>query len=678
MGDMRNFAPTDPKQREILQQELADVTAKFQAEKDPAMKEQHARNLIALRRTLAGKSTDYPATNEENPDYVAQASQGAFQPVGGGSNGDFQPIGLDELKRPLDASYEPPAPSSATKPRDRTIVENPGGAATAILGPREARGVTEPLNPSPELLRTVVEGGTSAAGGLAGAAVSGGNPYATMLGAGVGGAGGSLLSELFNPTEKPVQTAIQTGLFAAGAEGTGQALGSGLRYLIGKPNEAGEWLLTAAEKAGHVPPPGAVIPDSALLRIIEGIASADNYMGQKIKDSLTKTNGIMTDEIRNLVNSYMRTKMEADRAFKAWDGVVANRLGDASIVKVSNGVVDSLVPLIKGWEELGLITKLDSNLVKKVKLADMARKDGQVLDGLALSMSEAESARTLLYRAAMNANKSTTTAKKAVAGDDYAQAYKSFGADVGDAIDQAVTKAVRDGRLPEDARATLQGARNLWTKWKQGEAVVDELTLPLQSASREGGPLKSADIYSALDRLAKQGERVKTPLITKDQEKLLSGMARAMEQAENTGKSKAFTWMVRAGQLGVIAGGGIFGGVGGAAGGLALSMTPAAMTWLMTNPKAASFIIRGMKLDANSAEGMRLFRQFATMGMKAGVFPPDGQYKAEEDERQRLELERLTEPMGEQGGLQNINSAPVRAPVESDFGKGNVPGGTRG
>ncbi len=80
-GDMlRNVVPTSPEQRKILEGELAKTRTAFDAETDPTRRQEHARNIIALQRTLAGKSTDFPPSDDPNPDYAAAVTGATASP----------------------------------------------------------------------------------------------------------------------------------------------------------------------------------------------------------------------------------------------------------------------------------------------------------------------------------------------------------------------------------------------------------------------------------------------------------------------------------------------------------------------------------------------------------------------------------------------------------------------
>lgn len=659
---IKNFAPTTPQQRAILEKELADTTAQFEAATDPEMRQQHAQNIIIIRRTLAGKGTDLPASEDMNPDRAAQMNaQTNAAPVDKNNSMDLSIMNTG-----------PKAPSDASANTMDLSIMNPAPAPTP---PPEAPGTgiypRGGFVPNAALGRVSAETVGGTAGAILGARVAG--PAGEIAGSGIGGAAGSLVSELWDPTAHPVVEAVNAGAAQALGAGVGVAGISTLRKLIGKPNEAGQWLLAAAEKEGRVPPPGAVLPDSTLIHLMESIAQADTFTGQKIKDALVRTNGAMTDEIRAMVTSYARTKMEADRAFKNWDNLLKTRIGDSSLVSVDDATYKALIPLIKGWEELGLLSKLDNGLVQKVKMAQQAMENGQNIPKL-MSLSEAEAARTLFYRASMEAAKGAMNARKTVGGGDFARAYRDFGAEVGKQMDEAISYAVKRDWLPLDARAELQGARNLWTKWKQGEAVLDELTIPLQAAERRDGPLKADELFSALKRLDQTAEKIGHPVISKEQEQVLTGIARAMKQVETAAEGKSFTWVVRMGQLSLVTGGAFAGGPGGALAGTAVAMTPTLLNWILTNPKTASWIIRGMQVDAGTAAGTRLARQFLSAAMKEGLVPPSRDFAEQQANEQALQNtgghrmiegltgKLLTPPPTAPTGIPGVSGTPVPNP----------------
>ena len=532
------------------------------------------------------------------------------------------------------APVESPA---ALRPSTGTFVSNPGGAAvgrTEIPDPR----YMPPSAGDPKLLRLGLETGGAVAGETVGRRF-GGLPGGSV-GAGVGAGAASLVSNVFDPLTDPLQEARETAITAGGATLLLGGTVAGFRRAIGKPNEAGEWLVAQAEKTGTVPPLGAVMPDSALVRTIQSIGQADILTGKRITDALERTKGQMTDEVRAYVMSYSRSKLVADHAFKQWDDLLEKTVGSRGLVRMDQGTFEASLPLIKGWESLGLLSKLDKGLVTKIKAAEAAGEG--ILP--VLSITEAEAARTLFYRASMEAAKSPANARRAVEGGDYSKAYRALAQDVGNQMDDAVGRAVKDGRMPLDARAQLQGARDLWSKWKQGEMLIDELTLPLQSAAREGAPLASGDVFSALDRIAKTSDKVGKRLVSKDQEAYLAGIGQAMRQAEKSEAQKAFSWVVRAGQLSLFTGGGLAAGatVGGPVGlavGGVIAATPAMFSWITTNPTAARLVMRGLTLEAGTAEAARVAKQLLVLGIKDKIFPAERPERIEESGRVRSEMD---------------------------------------
>src|SRR5881296_721616 len=95
LRELGNPVPTSQSQRDILENELADVRRLYAAETDPEAKQRHAKNIIAIQRNLAGKLTELPPSSDEkvrgasfpaqSTDYVKMVEEGRLRDPAFGS-----------------------------------------------------------------------------------------------------------------------------------------------------------------------------------------------------------------------------------------------------------------------------------------------------------------------------------------------------------------------------------------------------------------------------------------------------------------------------------------------------------------------------------------------------------------------------------------------------------------
>ena len=620
-GDTFTLAPETP-------DELADRQARNLAQWQQSYAEYRndPKKQAVLRSELErGRGTDFPGKGGGFQMTLTEAPA-APEPTGFKMRLTDAPAANEDFLSP----QMPPAV------RDQTQAETPGGAVTGRARVPRARGeVSSPL--SGPAARVATETAGSVLGEVVGGRVAG--PAGAMAGSALGGGAGSTVAEAFDPTTSPVRTAVEAGLAAATGTMVGTGAVAGIRKAIGNPTEAGKRLLKIAEARGEVPLPGAVMDEASLAAKIQAIGQADVFTGQRVADKIKATGGMVTQDVGQYVHDALRTKGLANKSFAVWDEAAGRAFGNNRVVYLPPTTLDVLEPIIKVWESRGLAQQFDPTLLRASKAIraqlDAAAATGGRPTAIKLSLGEAEAVRSAIYNNARSRTGAPSTGLSEIGGEDLAKAYRKEAGVVADHIENAINAGVKDGRMPAAARADLQGAKDLWKQWKQGEEVLDALTPALQSAQREARPLTSQEIFSALQKIGAQEEKFSRNLVSGQQKAILTGFARALEANEKSGQSKMFTWMIRGNQANLVIGGGIAGGVAGGPlgatlGAATVALTPTVMNWLVTNKTAATLLIRGLRTNPGTAEAARAGRQFLTLGMKEGVFPPDRQFTDEE------------------------------------------------
>lgn len=526
-----------------------------------------------------------------------------------------------------------PPGTGVTRTPPLGFAESPGGAATGIRMPRVATRTTEEV--PPWLARVGLETALSSLGGTALGGATGlvtKNPYLTglaMRGGETGGAFlGSLLSETFDPTESPLKTAGAAAMWTAGTGAVATGGTALLRRAIGQPTEAGKYILQVMEKEGKVPPPGAVLPPTSIAQTLQAIGSAEAFFGKNVGELVKETGMSVTRDLRHYVADFYRYKKGARIQFKAWDDAVKQAFGNsrAGGARIPSDVFDTLESALKEWDRLGLTSTLDNNLREGVRYAMNLRaeaaKQGMRLPTINLSISEAEAARSFLYQLAKDSAGKASTEAKAVAGETFAKGFRTRAEEVGQAMDEAIDRAVKQGKISPDARANVLAGRQLWKQWKQGETMLDELAIPLRAASREREALSAQMIDTAIKNIERFEDKIGHPVVSTTQKAHLAGIMRALRAVEDSGKSGAFTLAVRTGQLATltmgVSAGAKMGGAPGVFGSVVAALSPGAFTFLVTNPQAVKLLITGLRAEPGTAVALRTGRELLTLLAKEG------------------------------------------------------------
>lgn len=653
---MAGLSPRERRMQEAVSLEPIDPSD-YVPETEEEKQARHERNLfewneayklaksprqrdVLLAELERGRGIDFPGTAQRPTGFVPPSLEPSDPPVVQG----FEPPQVPGSRFSEDVQEWADRGEPASPQRDLTggsgvsrvppigFEETPSGAVTGLRFPRV--GGDEPERaPAGPAARIAAETMGAALGGTIGAAGGALTRSPTLSGVGMraGEAGGaflgSLFAEAFDPTEAPLQTAAESAAFTAVTGAVASGTAAVFRRMIGQPTEAGKTILKIMEKEGKVPPPGAVLPETSIAQSIQSIGSAEAFWGRSVKEHVLDTGLAITKNVKHYVTDFYRYKKGADKAFKQWDEVTA-RLGYSHPAWVKPEVFDALEIAVKEWERLGLMSKVDSSLLKSIQHAQaqraLAAETGQQIDRISLSLTEAEAARTFLYNRARAMAGSTPAEKGAVAGQDFARAYRSMAEDVGNAIDDAITSGVKNGKISTAERGLITGGRQLWKQWKQGEAILEELAVPLKAAGRREGPLKAQRIETAINNIEQMEAKFGRPVISSTQKAHLAGLMRALRAVEESGKSSAFTLAVRTGQLASLT---InvprAKGFGDVVSGVLMTLSPAAFTFLTTNPKAASLLIRGLRLDPGSATAARVGRELLTLMAREGFAPPE-------------------------------------------------------
>lgn len=620
-----DYQPETPEELQARQENnLREWHLAYQAAKTPKQREV-LLNELDTRRGIDFPGTARPATGF-NP--VELSASDASRVEGFAPVTIPGPVFSDSVKEWAERSQPAPDLSAGTRVGRTPAIgfqDTPGGAAVSLRMPRVAGDAPEETGGGPAA-RIAAETIGSFAGGTIGGAVGGltRSPAAAAIGMRAGEAGGaflgSLFSEAFDPTTDPLQTASEAAAWTAATGAVASGTAHVFRRMIGKPTEAGKTILKIMEREGKVPPPGAVLPETSIAQSFQSIGSAEAFFGKSVKEHIQETGLAITKELRHYVADFYRYKKGADRLFREWDTTVAS-LGSPRLVAVNASHFDALEAAVKEWDRLGLTHtgQVDKTLLGVVRNVQELRAAGLDVKTVKLTMEEAEAARTFIYNRARAMAGSAPAEKGAIAGQDFARAYREIAEDIGVQMDGAIDKAVKDGKISVEARGKLVAARQLWRQWKQGEAILDELAVPLKAAGRREGPLKAQRIETALVNIERMEEKFGRPVVSSTQKAHLASLQRALKAVEESGKSSAFTLAVRTGQMASLTiniGQGIAQAVG-------MALSPAAFTFLVTNPKAASLLIRGLRLDPGSAAAARVGRELMTLMAREGFAPPE-------------------------------------------------------
>jgi hypothetical protein len=632
-ADMRKVIPFTP--TEVAESNAATTPADEARWKDA--------NIVELRKEIA--RTKDPAVlrvlREEYSKIQGTTAEGVdaaplmdFKVYGKGA--EVKPADVTPSKGPLmdfkvfgrTPAAEPAPDVTASPAQDQPgapqFVGTPAGAATGIEPPR-----LQPVAPGreeqtvgPTEQRLGIETAATLGMGLLGGLTLG--PPGAAGGAAAGGMFGSLVAEFFDPSAKPIQEAVQLG-------GTNLAFGTlttggraGITAMLGKPTERGQALLDILEARGLVPTAGAVL-EGSLAKNMEAIGSADAFFGQKLKRVIADQGNVVTDDVRNFISGYQRYYGAAKEGFKVWDAGVKTYLkpGEEDIVALDRGVIDKLRAAEKVWANTGsavdfpLRTMLDN-------LAKFEAEKGTVT-AFKVNLEQAEAVRQLLHEQA-NALSGTGRAESTAAvGKDVVQAVRRAAMKVGEDIEFAIDLAVKDGRIPVQARQILLASRDLWKQWRVGEELQDALGAQLKQASRTAQPITSQEIYGALRQIEEDEAKLKRNLIGAPERARLEAVGKALQANEEAQHASQFTMAVRSGQLFTLSGAGFAAGAGNpimATAGAALVLVPAAMGFIVRNPTASALLIRGLRLPAGSAAAARAARDLTAVLAKEGFIAP--------------------------------------------------------
>lgn len=587
----------------------------------------HQANVVELRKEIAGAKD--PAVRKILQDEYNRLQGGTSD--SGDNLMDFKVYGQEGKATPAAVPDTGPAPmnfrvygqeasTAPATPQEATQGPNPAfgstneGAATGMERPRlqpVAPG-REPTTAGPAEQRTGIEATFGGAGAAAGSLLGGiGEP----LGAGVGGVAGSLVSEVFDPTQQPIKEALQTGAIAAATAGLSLFGAGAFRYMLGKPSANGQHLLNILELEGKVPTAGAVL-EGSLAKNMQAIGSADAFFGKRVQEAVKADGNVVTDRVRNYVSSYQRFYGGAKEGFKIWDNTANQLLGpQAQIVALDRGVIDKLKSADRVWTSEG--AAVDFPL--RSMLDDIAAREanGETINAFRATLEQAEAVRQLLHQRAAALSGTARTEGAQAIGQDVARAVRDTAYRVGDDINVAIDHAVRDGRIPEQTRGILKESQAMWQQWKQGEAIQDAIGDTLKHSQRSGEPITSENIFSALKQIDADSKKLKRAIITPEQEAHLMGMAKALQANESAAHNANFNMTVRAGQLFTLSG-----GAGSTAAMVPFALVPSALGWIVRDPTASALLIRGLRLPAGSRAAVQAAEQLGTMLAKEGFLAP--------------------------------------------------------
>jgi hypothetical protein len=636
-----NVVPTSQKQRDILTGELERETA---AMNDPATKAEdrqlHARNIIAIRRSLANKATDFPPSEDENPDYVAQvrAADASGDPLGFtkgmGAPTHDDPLGFTKLApvmqgQPL--TLDLPAEKPVLQPNPNRVVETPGGAGI-VLPSKVASGGRETALNDAGMGRMALETGGAALGGTAGFVAGG--PFGERVGEGVGAGVGSILSNVFDPQKEPVKEAILTGMTMTATGALASGLGGTMRGLTGKPTDVGLKVAAMMEKRGEIPPASAVF-DSGFIRDMQSIGSAAFAVGHRVEQVNQRAISAASTDLAEYANSFSRYYTGAKQAFAKAEALLPG--ADKRIIPISRDVIEATEGLISTWEREGMMAKA-SPLVHELQ-AVLANPN---IRGVKLSIQDAQELESMLFTRAREMERSAKMGNVDAGGTSLISKRYDMAYDVRAAIDGTVDGLIANRQIPTIAKPLLAEGRAMWKMWKQGELV--ETMVAQATKDIEGDALvKGERLLSEIDKIAKKQEGLtftgagrKQDLLSDEVLNNMRRYAQVLKAVEQSGREGGFQLAARRGQLVGITkmaavGGGTGAAVGGAAGvpvgaavGAAMGvLTPPALAYIFSNRQAMGLLLRGMKLEPGSALAVRTARELSTLLVKNGVAPAE-------------------------------------------------------
>lgn len=503
-----------------------------------------------------------------------------------------------------------------------------GGAATAIGKPSPTgAAVGVPPLDTPIDWRNVgrttgrmgIETAGSYLGGTAGAvgtALGAKNPFLVgagmRVGEGVGAFGGSLLSELFDPTTDPLRSAAEAGGFQIG---TGVVASGGtrvLRSLIGKPHEGGTTLIKIAERNGTVPPPGAVL-ESEFVRQAQSFGSAAFGTSQRLKRARETVEGFTEADARDYVSGFQRFHDSSKRIFKLVDAELAQQ---GTPIVVNKSIEDALQSTIRMAEAKGLADTLPAGLQK---FRNSGKGGASVTP---LTFEEAQEVQATLFNQARALDFAARNGDSDAVG--LAKGARQKAQLVKDEMDKQVDVLVKQGKLKPEIKNQILEARGAWSKWIEGQELE---SLLLRATHDIGGnaTVSGSKIITELDKLLRESAEAGYKILSPNAVAGMRRYGKALEALEESGKAGQYVFAGRMGQLVMLTGvaGLVLGGANPIGlGGAAMFAAPHVISWAFSNPRASALIIRGMQLKPGTAEAARVARELSTLAVKEGIMPP--------------------------------------------------------
>lgn len=527
-------------------------------------------------------------------------------------------------------STPPVAPETIVIPAPRLapdeISTTPGGAVTGLARPPRPRAdITAPLTSSEKFTgRVALETGGAFIGGAAGERVGG--LTGLRLGEALGAGGGSLAAEAIDPNKRPFEEAYLTGA-ATFLTGVGASAGAGfLRRLVGKPSEAGEALTQILQREGRIPVPGMAL-ESEFIQNAEAIGGAALGTSEMLKRARRDIHELTSESIRNYIDGFQRFKRSSELAFKDVDAALNNArvvlVGDDRVRDALKGIAQ------EGVRVRGSADALDTHMRKIYEWADGGPTP-------TFNFNETQKIFDSLYDKARALDLLAAREGTAGAKSD-AKFIRELATEVKAAHDNAIDTAIRVRGLDPEIKTKLILARASWSHYLEGQQLQDMLIHATKDIVGDG-PIVGRKLLSELDKLKILQKSSKARMLSPVTEENFRRYAIALNAVEQSGKSTAFAFIGRMGQLAALTG----------AGGLTnapLFLAPHALAYTFATPETAAILMRGLKMEPGSAAAVRATRELLTI----------------------LERERLIEP-------ERIEeSGPVRAGMEAESARRFVP-----
>lgn len=626
----------------------------FQSAKDPKQKK------ILMDELKSGGGVDFPFVkgihtphdDADSMDFAVLGKSGAQPAASTSDEMQFHILGRTKDAGNVETQQTPLI-------REGERADTPGGALTGITrvppARNDIRGAGSPDQGSAFRLGAETGGsflgGSVGAllGGAGGAAASRGGP-GTGIGATAGlrvgealGAGaGSLLAEVFDPTPEPFHEAAKAAGFTFGTGLIASGLTGGARRLLGKQSEGGQYLMQIMQKSGEVPTPGAVL-DSEFVKNTQSFGSAAFGTNELLKEAQSKAEGITSEAARQYVSGFQRYHESASKAFEAVDmALAAPRVpGSTQILANVPGNLAMTAPGSRFWlkgDERARDAMLDvaENWVNRTGRADAMPSGLQKMYAWAkggpapvFTFNETQQVYDALYnkaRALDRAAKNNDVTE--LAGTNTAAYVREQAKRVKDAFDTQLDEAINSKAVDPKIKDLLASARGNWKLWSEGQ----ELERMLASSTKDlagDGTIKGSKLLNELDKIIKEDQKVsngRRPTLSKDTTEGIRRYAMALKSLEDADKAGGYVFAGRMGQLVGISSmvGGAFGGSAAVTGaGLFMSVAPHVIAWSFSNPKAASLLIRGLRVEPGTASGMRLTRELLSLWEKEGLVGPN-------------------------------------------------------